>query len=73
MVGVPFLLRRCDAGPSGRIGCPLPCFKRNAEMIVGPKKKTRKSPVPAAPSVRNVRYRNRWKAPGSSASQVSMS
>ena len=49
MVGVPFLLRRCDAGPSGRIGWPLPCFRRNAEMIVGPKKKTRKSPVPAAP------------------------
>jgi hypothetical protein len=29
--------------------------------------------VAAAPSVRKVRYRNRWKAPGSSASQVSMS
>ena len=40
--------------------------------VDGPKKKTRKSPVPAAPSVRKVRYRNRWKAPGSSASQVSM-
>jgi hypothetical protein len=41
-------------------------------MIVGPKKKTRKSPVAAAPSVRKVRYRKRWKAPGSSASQVNM-
>ena len=55
MVGVPFFVKRCEAGPSRRIGWPLPCFSRSAEMIVGPKKKTRNSPVPAAPSVRNVR------------------
>ncbi len=28
MVGVPFLVRRCDAGPSSRIGWPLPCRAR---------------------------------------------
>ncbi len=28
MVGVPFLVRRCDAGPSSRIGCPRPCLAR---------------------------------------------
>ena len=28
MVGVPFLVRRCEAGPSARIGWPLPCFRR---------------------------------------------
>ena len=25
MVGVPFLVTRCDCGPSVRIGWPLPC------------------------------------------------
>ena len=35
MVGVPFLVNRCEAGPSARIGWPLPCLKRNAEMITG--------------------------------------
>ena len=27
MVGVPFLVSRCEAGPSARIGWPLPCFE----------------------------------------------
>ncbi len=54
MVGVPFLVRRCEAGPSVRIGWPLPCFSRSAEMIVGPKNSTRNSAVAAAPRVRKV-------------------
>ena len=28
MVGVPFLVSRCDCGPSVRIGWPLPCLRR---------------------------------------------
>ena len=54
IVGVPFLVSRWDCGPSARIGWPLPCFKRKAEMIRGPKKKTKNSAVAAAPPVRTV-------------------
>ena len=31
MVGVPFLVTRCDCGPSVRIGWPLPC--RSAQLV----------------------------------------
>ena len=44
MVGVPFLVRRCEAGPSARIGWPLPCFRRNAEMIVGTEEEDEEKP-----------------------------
>ena len=37
IVGVPFLVRRCEAGPSARIGWPLPCLRRSAEMTAGTK------------------------------------
>ena len=55
MVGVPFLVRRCEAGPSVRIGWPLPCLRRSAAMMFGPKKNTKNKAVAAAPRVRNVR------------------
>ena len=45
MVGVPFLVSRCDCGPSVRIGWPLPCLSRSAAMIVGPKKNTKNKAV----------------------------
>ena len=54
MVGVPFLVSRCDGGPSSRIGWPLPCLMRSAAMIRGPKKKTKNSAVAVAPPVRKV-------------------
>ena len=55
MVGVPFLVNKCEAGPSARIGWPLPCLSRSEVMMRGPKKNTRNIPVVAAPKVRNVR------------------
>ena len=54
MVGVPFLVTRCDCGPSGRIGWPLPCLMRNLVMITGPNRKTKMSAVTVAPTARNV-------------------
>ena len=54
MVGVPFLVSRCEAGPSLRIGWPLPCLMRSAAMMLGPKKKTKSSAVAVAPPVRKV-------------------
>src|SRR4029450_12929959 len=40
MVGVPFLVTRCDCGPSLRIGWPLPRLSRNWSLIAGPNRKT---------------------------------
>ena len=57
MVGVPRFVRRCDCGPSSRIGWPLPCLRRNAEMIAGPNQNTNNSAVAVAPPVRKVMYR----------------
>ena len=54
MVGVPFLVTRCDCGPSARIGWPLPCFKRNRSMIGLPNRNTNTKAVTMAPPVRNV-------------------
>ena len=54
MVGVPFLVTRCDCGPSGRIGWPLPCRIRSFMMKVGPSRNTNTNPVSIAPPVRNV-------------------
>ena len=54
IVGVPFLVSRCEAGPSARIGWPLPCLRRSAAMVAGPKKNTKNSAVPMAPPVRKV-------------------
>ena len=54
IVGVPLFVRRCEGGPSSRIGWPLPCFRRKAAMMLGPKKNTKKSAVAVAPPVRKV-------------------
>ena len=54
IVGVPRFVRRCDCGPSSRIGCPLPCFNRRSEMIDGPNQNTNSRAVAVAPPVRNV-------------------
>ena len=54
MVGVPFLVSRCDCGPSVRIGCPLPCFSRSSAMMAGPNMKTNSRAVMIAPPVRKV-------------------
>ena len=35
MVGVPFLVTRCDCGPSVRIGWPLPCC--SAQLVDDPR------------------------------------
>jgi len=53
MVGVP-ALAKWVSGPSSRIGCPLPCFRRRREISRGPNMKTRNSAVMIAPPVRNV-------------------
>ena len=55
MVGVPFLVRRWDCGPSVRIGWPLPCLSRRRSMIAGPNRNTKMSAVMVAPPVRTVR------------------
>ena len=55
MVGTPFLVIRCDSGPSARIGWPLPCLRRNSLMIAGPNQNTKISAVTVAPPVRTVR------------------
>ncbi len=54
MVGVPRFVRRCDCGPSSRIGWPLPCFNRRSEMMAGPNQNTKSSAVAVAPPVRKV-------------------
>ena len=54
MVGVPFLVSRCDCGPSVRMGWPLPCFSRSMEIIAGPNRNTNSSAVITAPPVRKV-------------------
>ena len=54
MVGVPFLVRGGDCGPSSRIGWPLPCLIRRLAMMRGPKKNTKNSAVAVAPPVRKV-------------------
>ena len=54
MVGVPFLVRRCEGGPSERIGWPRPCLRRNRSMIGLPNKNTKTSAVTIAPPVRKV-------------------
>ncbi len=36
MVGVPFLVSKCDSGPSRRIGCPSACLDFSQRMIFGP-------------------------------------
>ncbi len=54
MVGVPFLVMRCDCGPSVRIGWPLPCLSRSRSMIGPPNRKTNTSAVTMAPPVRKV-------------------
>ena len=54
MVGVPFLVTRCDCGPSVRIGWPLPCSVRSLSMIIGPNRNTKTSAVIIAPPVRTV-------------------
>ncbi len=69
MVGVPFLVKRCDSGPSSRIGWPWPCFLRSQRIIAGPAQKEKIIEVSTAPPVRKVRYLNRlnranWSARG---------
>ncbi|MNY64025.1 hypothetical protein D3C86_2010720 [compost metagenome] len=54
MVGVPFLVSRCPAGPSSRIGWPRPCLTRNRAIIPGPNRNTKNSAVTTAPAVRKV-------------------
>ena len=54
MVGVPFLVSRCDCGPSARIGWPLPWRMRKWSMIQGPNRNTNRAPVTTAPPVRKV-------------------
>ena len=53
MVGVP-RLAKWVAGPSSRIGCPLPCFTRSRSMMAGPNRNTNSSAVMMAPPVRKV-------------------
>ena len=53
MVGVPFLAK-CVAGPSSRMGWPLPCLTRNRSMMAGPNRNTNSSAVMMAPPVRKV-------------------
>ena len=53
IVGVPFF-KRCDSGPSLRIGWPLPCLIRSAAMTEGPKNITSSSAVAVAPPARKV-------------------
>jgi C4-dicarboxylate transporter DctQ subunit len=55
MVGVPFLVSRCDSGPSSRIGWPSLWRDLSQRMTAGPHRKHTKSAVITAPPVRNVR------------------
>jgi hypothetical protein len=55
MVGVPFLVSRCDSGPSVRIGWPSRCLAFSQAITVGPRAKLIKSAVSAAPPLRKVR------------------
>src|SRR5690242_17492600 len=71
IVGVPFLVTRWDCGPSLRIGCPLPCLRRNTSMIGPPNRKTNTNAVTMAPPVRNVRYRKTLRNETLSESSVS--
>ena len=54
IVGVPFLVSRCDAGPSLRIGWPLPCFERSQAMNFGPISSAMTSAVITAAPLRKV-------------------
>ena len=54
MVGVPFLVRRWDGGPSSRIGWPSPWCCLSQRISGGPRISDRNSAVTAAPPVRSV-------------------
>ena len=55
IVGVPRLVSRWEAGPSSRIGCPLPCFDRSQSIIRGPMTKPMNSAVIIAAPERKLR------------------
>jgi hypothetical protein len=54
MVGVPFLVSRCDSGPSVRIGWPSRCLILSQLMMRGPISSVRKKANRMALPARNV-------------------
>ena len=54
MVGVPFLVSRCDSGPSVRIGWPSRCLIFSQLMMCGPISSVRKNANRMALPARNV-------------------
>ena len=55
MVGVPFLVTRCDCGPSSRIGWPSRCTFFSQRIIIGPISRVSASENRIAAPVRKVR------------------
>ena len=54
IVGVPFLVNKCDSGPSARIGWPAPCLLLSHAITRGPAMKLMNKAVIIAPPVRKV-------------------